>query len=140
MFFTILTTSLIYTLLVFSGGFVCGIIRVPLLEPWLGERYAQLLEMPLMMVVIWRSAKHVVSRMNRQLVETHGRNTRKRKHFAVGALALLWFLAIEIGLYKLVHQGDGRGWRDWVWERDPVSGTAFFAMLGVFMALPAILV
>jgi len=139
MLLAILTASLIYTLLVFSGGFLCGIIRVPILEPWLGERYAQLLEMPLMIVVIWRSAKLVVSRMNARLARDSRGGIREDGYLAVGVLALVWFLVVEIGLYRWVHRGEGKGWRDWVWERDLVSGAGFFAVLGGFMVLPGML-
>ncbi|KAK3381055.1 hypothetical protein B0H63DRAFT_474818 [Podospora didyma] len=136
---TIISTSLLYTLLVFGAGFVCGIIRVIFLEPRLDDRYAQLLEMPLMMAVIWRSARIVVSRIKTQTRATGDSEEGKGKYIAVGALALFFFLVTEGGLYALIHRGEGKGWHDWVWDRDPVAGSLFFAMLGVMMALPTIL-
>ncbi|KAK5658051.1 hypothetical protein OQA88_2607 [Cercophora sp. LCS_1] len=133
---TIISTSLLYTLLVFSGGFICGIIRVPVLEPHLGERYAQLLEMPLMAVVIWKSARLVVKRVR---VKTGGAST-KRDGVAIGMLALAWFLVIEGGFYLWIHQGEGKSVRDWIRERDPAAGAAFFGLLCVFGLLPGLLV
>ncbi|KAK0702667.1 hypothetical protein B0H67DRAFT_594882 [Lasiosphaeris hirsuta] len=136
----ILSTSFIYTLLVFTGGFLCGIIRVPIIEPRIGSRYAQLLEMPLMMAVIWRSARLVLTRHKAQSSGSSRYNNQgKGRLIAVGALALLWFLAIEGRLYAWIHQGEDKDWQDWIWDRDPVAGTVFFALLGVFMALPAML-
>ena len=41
-----------YFALVFGAGFVMGAIRVPLLVPRLGERVAELIEMPFMCIVI----------------------------------------------------------------------------------------
>ena len=48
--------------LVFGAGFVLGAIRVPFLVPRLGERYAELAEMPLMFVVILFAARYVAKR------------------------------------------------------------------------------
>ena len=51
-----------YFALVLGAGFVLGTIRVPFLVPRLGERYAELLEMPIMFVVIVLAARYVVRR------------------------------------------------------------------------------
>jgi hypothetical protein len=58
-----ITTSLLYTSLVFSAGFLCGVIRVPFIQPYLGDRGAQLLEMPIMFLAIWKSARFIVERL-----------------------------------------------------------------------------
>jgi len=44
----ILRTAARYFAIVFGVGFVLGAVRVPLLVPRLGERVAELAEMPLM--------------------------------------------------------------------------------------------
>jgi len=57
MIITIISIGLIYTLLVFSKGFVCSMIRVPILKPCPSDRYMQILKMPLVMTAIRQSAK-----------------------------------------------------------------------------------
>lgn len=66
---------------VFGVGFVLGSLRVPLLVPRLGERWAELLEMPLMALAIVLAARWVVRRF--ALVPHAG------LRLAVGGLALL---------------------------------------------------
>ena len=48
-----------YFALVFGTGFVLGVLRVSFLVPRLGERLAELAEMPLMLAVILFAALHV---------------------------------------------------------------------------------
>jgi hypothetical protein len=75
--------ALVYFILVFGAGFALGLIRVPLLVPRLGERYAELLEMPFMLIAIGLAARFVVRRY---------RLTRAASSsLAVGAVALLLF-------------------------------------------------
>ena len=54
-----------YFALVFGAGFVLGSIRVPFLVPRLGERAAELIEMPFMFVVILVSARFITNRFTR---------------------------------------------------------------------------
>ncbi len=134
----IFTTSLIYTFLVFVSGFICGTVRVPILEPLLGERVAHLPEMPLMTVLIWRAANVAVDRI-RMKMQVKGRPGTKVENFFVGVLGLVWLLMAEIGLYMVVHRSEDKGWKDWVWDRDPVAGSAFFGALVYMMVLPGVL-
>lgn len=53
-----------YVAIVLGTGFVLGTIRVPLLVPRLGVRYAELIEMPLMFVVVVLAACYVVRRFS----------------------------------------------------------------------------
>jgi hypothetical protein len=52
--------SLIYFLMVFSAGFILGTIRVLCTAPAFGERAAELLESPVMLVMILVSARYNV--------------------------------------------------------------------------------
>ena len=55
-------SGLFYFALVFAAGFLFGAARELLVTPSLGPRAAELLEMPVMLAVIWFSARLVVSR------------------------------------------------------------------------------
>lgn len=118
-----------YFALVFGAGFLMGMIRVPLLVPRLGARVAELLEMPIMFVVIVLSARFVVSRF------ALPPNIAARLSTGVIALALL--AAAELSLaVALQDQSLGQ----YIANRDPVSGVVYLAMLGVFALMPLIFV
>lgn len=51
-----------YFSLVFGAGFAMGTIRVPFVAPRLGERAAELIEMPFMLVVVVLAASFVTKR------------------------------------------------------------------------------
>lgn len=130
---TILLSTLFYATLVFSTGFLCGCIRVPILEPLLGPRYAQLIEMPIMMVLTRRCAILTIN----QVKDSPGRMESQFIHVAVGVLALVWLLAVEISMFVLLN--PTKSWRDFLWERDPVAGTAFAGALVYMAVLPGAL-
>jgi len=118
---------------------MCGTIRVPILQPALGDGVAQLLEMPVMLVAIWQSARYVVKRMQRSEASTKrqtGARLGKLQYFIMGLLALGWMLAAEVGLYLAVHWHEGKGLWNWVQDRDFVAGQVFFASLGLYAILP----
>ncbi len=117
--------GLAYFALVFGACFVLGALRVTLLVPQLGERIAELAEMPIMLVVILISARFVV------------------RHFAVppsmparlgsGLLALVLLLTAELVLAVILQE---RSLADYVASRDPVSGSVYLAMLVLFALMP----
>jgi hypothetical protein len=107
-----------YFALVFVVGFLLGCIRVPLLVPRLGERVAELLEMPVMLVVIFFASRHVVHRFR----------LAARASIAAGLLALAFLVAAEMVLATVM----GRS----VTDRDAVSGSVYVAALLLYAALP----
>ncbi len=119
----VIRAALIYFALVFATGFALGMFRVPLLVPRLGVRTAELLEMPVMLVAIIFAARYV------------GRRHRLTVGGAVlsGCLALVLMLTAELSL-ALILQDQSLG--DYVASRDPVSGSVYLVMLGVFAAMP----
>jgi hypothetical protein len=120
--------AITYFALVFGAGFVLGSIRVPFLVPRLGERVAELLEMPFMFVVILASARFSV------------------RHFSVpatvaarlgtGVLALTLLAVCEVGLAVVLQD---QSLADVVASRDPVSGGVYLAMLTLLAAMPLVL-
>ena len=122
-----LAAAAAYFALVFGAGFVLGAIRVPFLVPRLGERVAELAEMPVMLVVIVLAARHVVRRFAAPPAVT--------AWLRVGALALGLLVGAEMLLVTLLQS---RTVGDYVASRDPVSGGVYLAMLGVFALMPSI--
>ena len=52
--------GLMYFAPVLGTGFVLGVLRVPFLVPRIGERWAELAEMPIMAVVIFFAAGYIL--------------------------------------------------------------------------------
>jgi len=122
-----LVAALHYFACVFGAGFVLGAIRVPLLVPRLGVRWAELIEMPLMLAVIVVAARWVVRR--------HALGPTKAGRFWTGLLALALLLAAEFGLVLQLQGGTVAGYIE---SRDPVSGSVYAAMLVAFALMPLI--
>jgi len=117
-----------YFALVFGAGFVLGALRVPFLVPRLGERMAELTEMPFMLVVIVMAARFIVRRF--------GLPGTAPARLGAGLLALAVLLGAEV-LLAVTLQDRTLG--EYVASRDPVSGTVYLAMLALFAAMPLVL-
>jgi hypothetical protein len=117
-----------YFAIVLGAGFVMGSVRVPFLVPRLGERMAELLEMPLMFVVILLGARFVVRK--------YALPTRTPVRLGAGLLALGLSLAAEVLLAAVLQD---RSVVDYIASRDPVSGSVYLAMLVLFALMPLIL-
>ena len=121
----VLRAAALYFGIVFGVGFSLGAARVPFLVPRLGERVAELAEMPLMFAAIFLAAGHVVRKF--------GASMAPLGWVRVGALSLAFLVAAELLLAVVVA---GRGIGEYVAGRDPVSGSVYLAMLVVFAAMP----
>ena len=121
----ILRASLVYFALVFGAGFVLGSIRVPFIVPRIGVRYAELLEMPFMFLAVLFSARYVVGRFRLPQLAL--------SRLSVGLLALALLIVAELILNALIAR---QSLADYVQARDPVSGSLYFAMLGLFALMP----
>ena len=121
-----LKASLTYFALVFGTGFLFGIVRVPFLVPRLGVRTAELIEMPFMFLAILFAARYVV------------------RHFALltsarlstGLIALALLLTAELTLAMVIQRESLAAY---IASRDPVSGSVYLLMLGVFALMPRLL-
>jgi hypothetical protein len=120
--------SLMYFAIVLGAGFLLGMVRVPLLVPRLGERYAELLEMPVMFVVIVLAARHVVGRFRLAPAPW--------LRLQVGFAALALSVAAELLLAVLLQP---QSVAQYLAGRDPVSGTVYLLLLLVFALMPALL-
>lgn len=121
----LLKAGIAYFLMVFVAGFVLGIIRVLLIVPLTGGRYAELLEMPLMLVIIYYSARSIV---------IHFRNINRPKGYIyTGVISFLILITAEL---SLVFGLQGMTLSEYFASRDPVSGTAYLFSLIIFMLMP----
>jgi len=123
-----LKPALLYFALVMGAGFALGMVRVPLLVPRLGERMAELLEMPVMGVIVVLAARHVVRRF--------ALPAALALRLQVGFIALALSLTAELLLAAALQ---GRSIAQYIASRDPVSGSVYLALLLVFALMPAIL-
>ncbi|NTV87567.1 MAG: hypothetical protein HGA21_12590 [Burkholderiaceae bacterium] len=121
----VLPAAALYFGIVFGVGFLLGAVRVPFLVPRLGERVAELAEMPLMFVAIFLAAGHVVRKYDASVAPLGW--------VRVGALSLAFLVAAELLLAVVLA---GRGIAESIAGRDPVSGSVYLAMLVVFAAMP----
>jgi glucan phosphoethanolaminetransferase (alkaline phosphatase superfamily) len=121
--------GMLYFVIVFGTGFILGLVRVPFLVPRFGERYAELAEMPIMLVVIVITARHIVRRYALD------------RHFAirlqVGFLALALAVTAELFFAALIQS---RSVAQYIASRDPASGSVYILLLLVFALMPAMLV
>ncbi len=124
----IFTPALVYFLIVFGTGFVLGTIRVLFILPLLGERTAELMEMPLMLAVIVVAARWITRRYLQQ--------AQSREQLVVGLTAMNYMLAAEF-LVGVTLRGLSP-MEVWL-NRDPVSGTAYYLSLLLFATMPWLL-
>lgn len=123
-----LLAGITYFGLVMGAGFVLGTIRVPFLVPRLGERYAELIEMPIMLVVIVMAARFIVSRFALPATTS--------MRLGAGLLALVLTLVAELMLAAVLQD---RSVAEYLASRDPVSGGVYLVVLGLFAVMPLLL-
>ena len=121
----LLKAGALYFALVFGAGFVLGTVRVLWLVPRFGTRIAESMEMPIMLVVTFLAARWVVRRLALPPAPS--------KRLAVGFLALALMLVAE---FTVVLRLQGLTIADYLAGRDPVSGSLYAIMLGVFALMP----
>jgi hypothetical protein len=118
----------VYFLIVFGAGIVLGVVRTLWLVPRLGARWAELLEIPVMLLVIYWAARWLSRRFH---LHVHSRPVQ----LGAGLVGLLLLLGGELGLaLELGGQSPG----EYIESRDPVSGTAYALSLLLFALMPAL--
>jgi len=118
----ILKAAVVYFALVFGAGFVLGPIRILFIVPRFGARLAELMEFPVMLVVIVLTSRWLVRKFQ---LAAHA--------WLVGLLALGLMIAFE---FTLVLWLRGLTLSEYFRERDPVAGVVYYLMLLVFAAMP----
>jgi len=119
--------GLSYFALVFGAGFLLGPIRVLWLVPRVGERFAELIESPVMLAVIVLSARWLVARFPA---------VNPASYLGSGALALLLALTAES---LVVVTFRDQTILEYVSTRDPISGAVYLCLLIAFALMPRLL-
>jgi hypothetical protein len=123
--------SVFYFTLVFLAGALFGSVRIPYLQTTLGSRYAELLEMPLMLFVIWQSAQLTIYRMQQR---------QKQNQYIdpviVGALAVLWLITVELATTAILQGGWWNGVHVYFAGRDAVAGPVYGLALLSYAMMP----
>lgn len=121
----ILKAGGIYFALVFGAGFVLGTLRVLFMVPVIGSRTAELVEMPVMLVGIILAARWVVRSLDVPSTAC--------ARLSMGGIALLLILALDFSVVLWVRS---LSFQQYVEAFDPLAGTAYVVMLGVFAVMP----
>ena len=122
---TLARAGLLYFALVFGAGFALGPLRILFLVPRLGERAAELLELPVMVGLSWLAARWVT----RRLAVPAATGAR----LGMGVLAGALLLAAE---FALVLPLRGLTLAEYFATRDPVAGTAYYVAVLLMALMP----
>jgi hypothetical protein len=121
----ILKAGVIYFALVFGAGFVLGTVRTLWVVPRVGTRLAELMEAPIMLVVTIVAARWIV----RHFAIPYALSVR----LGMGGIGLSLLFVAEFGLVLGLR---GISIREYLATRDPVSGTVYYLLLGLFALMP----
>ena len=113
-----------YFIAVFAIGFALGVMRLTWVVPALGERVAELAEMPFMIAASVLVAWWFVRRWRLSLGAA----------LAGGVLAVALLLGAELALVV----ARGLTLEQYIASRDALAGAAYVAALVVFMLAPAV--
>ena len=122
-----LKSGALYFALVFTVGFVLGAIRTMWLVPRLGARRAELMEMPVMLVVTIVAARWTVLRLSVPPMLS--------ARIGMGCIALILMLVAEFGFVLWIR---GLSIKEYFSTRDPLSGAAYYLTLIVFAVMPVL--
>lgn len=121
----ILKVGTLYFAAVFAAGFALGVVRTLWVVPRLGARVAELIESPIMLLVVFLVAGRIVRR--------HPELPGGKDWLAAGLLALAFALAAE---FTVVLWLRDLSLPEYFASRDPVSSAVYVALLGVFAVMP----
>lgn len=122
---SIAAAGALYFAIVFSTGFLLGVVRTLVITPRIGARRAELLESPVMLVVSILAAGWVIS----YLAVPRALPAR----LAMGLIGLALMLAAEFGLVLRLRKLSLRAYFA---SRDPVAAAVYYLLLLVFAVLP----
>lgn len=125
---SVLRAGMLYFITVFSVGFVFGSVRVPFLVPRLGERYAELIELPFLLIAIVLFAHWIVQRYRFK--------GRSMSAAAAGIIAAILLILVE---FSVVLALRGMSIDDYLGQRDRVAAAAYYGAVALYAVMPLIL-
>ena len=120
-----LKAGVCYFAIVFGVAFVLGTVRVLWIVPKIGARAAELAEMPVLVAVMVLAARQLVRRLAIPRAAT--------ARLAMGSVALILVLAFD---FMVVLHLRGLTPKMYFETLDPVTGTAYYLVLGIFAVTP----
>jgi hypothetical protein len=121
----VLKAGAFYFAVIFAVGFVLGAVRTLWVVPLFGTRMAELMEMPIMLVVTIVAARWTVLRLSVPSMWS--------ARLGMGCIALILMLIAEFGFVLWIR---GLSIKEYFATRDPVSGAAYYLLLVVFAIMP----
>jgi hypothetical protein len=122
-----LIPAAIYFGVAIAAGFALGAVRTLLVVPLVGTRIAELAETPVMLAVVYFAARWITLRYALPYVAA--------QRLAIGLIALVLMLLTE---FTLVLRVRGMSVEGYFADFDPVAGTAYWVALGLFAAMPSL--
>ena len=116
--------ALVYFACVFALGFVLGAVRVTWLVPLIGERAAELIETPIMLVCIYVIASWLVRRFAAE---------QRIEYLYSGLVALAVMIVFEFTVVLFLR---GLSLSEYLATRDPISGSVYVVALLLFAGMP----
>ena len=121
----VLKAAVVYFALIFGAGFALGATRILWIVPHLGTRIAELMEAPVMLAITILAARWAVRRS--------AVAPKLSSRLEMGGLALFLLLLAEFSLVLYLRD---LSIGDYFASRDPLSGTVYYAELGIFAVIP----
>lgn len=121
----ILKAALVYFLIVFGAGTVLGPIRILFVAPRLGERNAELLEAPVMLLIIIVASKWIVRKFQLPM--------RPVYRLGVGVIGFSLGLLFEFGLVLKLRELT---LTEYFASRDPAAAGVYYVTLILFALMP----
>ncbi len=117
-----------YFAIVFAAGFIMSPLRVFFLIPEFGIKTAELVVLPIMLLIIIFSASWIMHRFNLP--------GRSASSIITGIIALGLMLLAE---FSVVLKVQDLSISDYLLNKDPVSSIVYYVTLGAFATMPFIL-
>jgi uncharacterized membrane protein len=124
--------SLLYFIAVFLAGALFGSLRVIFIQPYLGMRYAELFEMPIMLIWVWQAAHLTVW----QLEGGRNKNMASTTLILVGLFGLLFLIIAELTGTAIQRRNWSSVFEVYFAGRDVVAGPVYGLAIVAYAVMP----